>query len=89
MTRILEDPFDGNPLRMRPFASGLVVYAVGKKKDYDGTDWDGFDDLDSRIREGTEFRLWNPDSRHQPPIPPRKIDGEEELPPPVRVEPAE
>ena len=84
LTRVPEDPFDGNPLRIRRFAQGFVVYAVGAKKDYAGTDWDDFNDLDSRNREGTEFRLWNPDRRHQPPIPPRKrIDGEEELPPPV------
>jgi hypothetical protein len=89
LTRVPEDPFDGNPLRMRRFADGLVVYAVGKKKDYAGTDWDDFDDVEGRIREGTEVRLWNPDRRHQPPIPPRKVDDEEELPPPVRVEPAE
>jgi hypothetical protein len=77
LTRIPEDPFDGNPLRMRLFAHGLVVYAVGKKKDYDGTDWDNFDDLETRFREGPEFRLWNPERRHQPPIPPRKkVDGE-------------
>ena len=83
LTRVPEDPFDGNPLRMRRFADGLVVYAVGKKKDYAGTDWDNFDDLESRNREGTEFRLWNPDRRHQPPIPPRKKDdaGGPPLPP--------
>jgi hypothetical protein len=87
LARVPEDPFDGNPLRMRHFAEGLVVYAVGKRKDYDGTDWDDFNDLESRFREGTEFRLWNSDRRHQPAIPPRKIDDEEELPPPIRVAP--
>ena len=64
-----EDPFDGNPLRMRPFAEGIVVYSVGKDRDYAGTDWDDFEDLGGRFREGIEFRLWNPERRHQAPLP--------------------
>ena len=72
LARVPEDPFDGNPLRLRHFADGIVVYAVGPKKNYDGTDWDDFDNLDSKSREGTEFRLWNPDRRHQPALPERK-----------------
>jgi hypothetical protein len=91
LTRVPEDPFDGNPLRVRRFAQGFVVYAVGAKKDYAGTDWDDFDDLQGRDRVGQEFRLWNPDRRNQPalpppPPPPRVFDpDEEELPPPIRV----
>ena len=83
LTRVPEDPFDGNPLRMRHPSDGLVIYSVGKKKDYDGTCYDTFDHDHDFDRAGKEFRLWNPDRRHQPPIPPRKkLDDDEPAAPP-------
>jgi hypothetical protein len=68
LASVPEDPFDGAPLRMRLPPDGLVVYAVGRQKDYDGTRYDDFDHFLDRPN-GTEFRLWNPDRRHQPPRP--------------------
>ena len=59
-----EDPCDGNPLRMRHFAEGLVVYSVDRDKDYAGTARDKFD-AGRGSQSRPEFRLWNPASRHQ------------------------
>src|SRR5207249_2495075 len=59
------DPFDGEPLRWRPTADGLVIYSIAPNGDYRG---DGLDD-NSSLPKGfrAEFRLWNPEKRSQPP----------------------
>ncbi len=64
------DLFDGQPLRFRPTADGLVIYSIGPDKKYDGT---ALDDLSNYNPDNQrlEFRLWNPDRRRQPPLPPR------------------
>ena len=85
LKRVPEDPIDGKPLRMRLFPGGLVVYSIGiPRHEYDGTWYDdvskytGDDPLPGNF---SEFRLWNPDRRHQPPIPPRK-KVDDDAPPP-------
>jgi hypothetical protein len=62
LASVPEDPFDGKPLRMRNFDEGLVVYAVATNKDYAGA---AQDKLDAARISGSQFRLWNPASRHQ------------------------
>jgi hypothetical protein len=58
------DVCDGQLLRLRRTADGLVIYSVGERKRYDGTarDRDSMIDID----QGWEFRLWDPDDRRQP-----------------------
>jgi hypothetical protein len=55
------DPFDGQPLRLRSRADGLVVYSVGP----DGKDDDGNLDRKGTGAAGTDvgFRLWDADRR--------------------------
>jgi hypothetical protein len=71
LKRVPEDTFDGAPLRMRSAADGLVIYAVGGGRRYDGTYYDDFSKTDEYGNPETEFRLWNPDQRHQPALPPK------------------
>jgi hypothetical protein len=54
------DPFDGQPLRLRRLADGLVIYSVGEN----GTD-DGGNLTDDPADLGV--RLWDPAQRRQPP----------------------
>jgi hypothetical protein len=62
---VLIDPFDGQPLRLKRVAGGLIVYTVGP---------DGANDGGSLHGRGAqppgfdlEFRLWDADRRRQPP----------------------
>jgi hypothetical protein len=59
------DPSDGQPLRFRTTADGVVVYSVGPERNYrgDALDQDTFDAGAPR----PEFRLWNVARRRQPP----------------------
>jgi hypothetical protein len=65
------DPFDGQPLRLKRTAGGLILYSVGK---------DGQDDGGQRIRwdyvwgpsSARGFRLWDPAARRQPPMTPAR-----------------
>jgi hypothetical protein len=60
------DPFDGQPLRMRHLADGLVIYSVGA----DGVDDGGLikDDLNAGIiAKDIGVRLWDPAHRRQTP----------------------
>ncbi len=61
------DPFDGKPLRYRPFEQGVVVYSVGDN---------GVDDFGNPAdsptgtgRTDETFRLWDVKHRRQPPKP--------------------
>jgi hypothetical protein len=62
------DPFDGQPLRYKRLADGVVIYSVG----YDGVDNGGVISNGNPYAAGTDlgFRLWDPDARQQPPLPP-------------------
>ena len=75
LTRMPEDPYDGNPLRMRVAPDGLVIYSVGSRKTYDGCYLDDFSKMLEEGRPTAEFRLWNPDRRRQPPLPPKAKDA--------------
>jgi hypothetical protein len=80
------DPTDGQPLRFRRLADGLVVYALGP----DGRDHAGTlrraDGNVSATDEG--LRLWVPEKRRQAPLPPKPPEpaggpgGPPGLPPP-------
>ena len=74
LPRLFFDPFDDEPIRLRHAPDGLVVYLVGWRKDYDGKDRDDLSQRSITASEHFEFRLWNPDRRSQPPIPPRRDD---------------
>jgi hypothetical protein len=62
------DPFDGQPLRFKRLADGLVIYSVG----FDGVDNGGVLNRDNPTEEGTDlgFQLWDPDARRQIALPP-------------------
>jgi hypothetical protein len=66
------DPYDGEPLRYRRLADGVVVYSVGRDEVDDG----GTIDRVNAIRPGTDvgYRLWDVKHRRQP--------HRERLPPP-------
>ncbi len=64
------DLFDSQPLRFRPMADGLVIYSIGRDRAYDGTALDDLHNYNPN-NQRVEFRLWNPDRRRQPPLPPR------------------
>jgi hypothetical protein len=58
------DPYDGEPLRYRRLADGVVVYSVGR----DEVDNGGTIDRVNTIRLGTDvgYRLWDVKHRRQP-----------------------
>jgi hypothetical protein len=70
LDRVPADPYDGQPLRYRRLADGVVIYAVGP----DGADNGGHLDRKEPLAEGNDLgiRLWDVKSRRQPPPPPRQ-----------------
>jgi hypothetical protein len=64
IARVQLDPFDGQPLRLRPFADGIAIYSVS----YDGQD-NGGNLSDNPMAKGTDWglRLWDVAKRRQPP----------------------
>jgi hypothetical protein len=62
------DPMDGQPLRYKRLADGVVVYSVG----LDGVDNGGTINRDNPTAPGSDLgvRLWNVDRRRQHPLPP-------------------
>jgi hypothetical protein len=72
LTAVLIDPYDGQPLRLKRPADGLVIYAVGPDLADNGGN------LHPRTNPpGTDlgFRLWDVPARRQPPLPPKPEDG--------------
>ncbi len=69
------DPHDGQPLRYRRLADGVVAYSVGT----DGKDDGGriFHEEPSKCATDVGFRLWDPAHRAHPPaaVPPRVGQG--------------
>jgi hypothetical protein len=63
LKEILDDPYDGQPLRWKRTADYLVVYSVGEKKIDDGGKLDAF----NARPDGLGFVLWMPHLRHVPP----------------------
>jgi serine/threonine protein kinase len=63
---LLQDPYDGQPLRYRRLADGVVVYSPGP----DRADNGGALNRSRSPRDGTDtgFRLWDVDKRRQPPV---------------------
>jgi hypothetical protein len=59
------DHFDGNPLRFRRTADGIVIYSIGRQGSYDGKALDDLASFDPEAQR-TEFRLWDLDQRRQP-----------------------
>jgi hypothetical protein len=68
-----EDLYDGQPIRFRRAGDGIVFYSVGKDGNAKGDALDHLEDFDP-IQVRVEFRLWDPASRRQSPLPPRKQD---------------
>ncbi len=63
------DPFDGQPIRYRKTKEGIVLYSFG----VDGIDNHGNIDRETdpfQTGKDVGFRLWNVESRRQPPLPP-------------------
>jgi hypothetical protein len=73
LERVPADPYDGQPLRYRRLADGVVIYAVGP----DGVDNGGHLDRKEPVAEGNDLgiRLWDVKSRRQPPPPPKPREG--------------
>jgi hypothetical protein len=69
------DPFDDQPIRCRHAPDGIVVYVVGSDKNYGGKSLDSLAQPNYTSESHLEFRLWNPNHRAQPPIPPRRDDA--------------
>jgi hypothetical protein len=69
---VSRDPFDGQPMRYRKLADGVIVYSIGP----DGQDNGGAMNRARPTAEGTDlgFRLWDAAARRQP--------AAEALPPP-------
>jgi hypothetical protein len=63
------DPFDGNPLRFRQLADGLVIYSVGQDLIDDGGEISS-NPTNPRFLKDVGVRLWDPVHRRQPAPPP-------------------
>jgi hypothetical protein len=72
LPEILNDPFDGQPLRLGRFDQGIVIYSVGP----DGEDDSGNLDRRNPLAPGTDlgFRLWDVKHRRQPSRPLPAVD---------------
>lgn len=66
LAQVPNDPYDGQPLRLRRLDDGLVIYSVGP----DLADNGGTLDRKNPIAKGTDlgFRLWDVPRRWQPPM---------------------
>jgi competence protein ComGC len=71
------DPCDGQALRYKRLADGVVIYSVGM----DGVDNGGVLNRDNPIQPGVDlgFQLWDfPDARRRDPLPPpRNVGGDQ------------
>jgi hypothetical protein len=68
------DPIDGQPLRYKRLADGVVVYSVGM----DGVDNGGMINRENPLTPGSDLgvRLWDVEHRRQQPLPPPLDNGE-------------
>ncbi len=60
---VLRDPFDGQPVRMKHVADGIIIYSLGVDQTDDGGDLRRPDNPNGKD-EG--FRLWNAKERRKP-----------------------
>ncbi len=75
LAAVPEDLYDGQPLRLRRAADGIVIYSIGKDGAYRGDMLDDASQFDP-TQTRWEFRLWDPQHRRQPPLPARRqFDG--------------
>ncbi len=65
LSAIPSDPYDGAPLRYRPWTDGIILYAVGMDRIDDGGKIDRQRSNEPGVDIG--FRLWNLDRRRQAP----------------------
>jgi hypothetical protein len=64
------DPFDGKPLKMRPFPEGLIIYSLGESQTDEGGRLEAREGEKNRtVNYG--YRLWDVKYRRQPPAKPR------------------
>jgi hypothetical protein len=79
LPKVPTDPFDGLPLRFRPFDQGVVIYSVGP----DGVD-NGGNIGKNPVAPGSDlgFRLWDLKHRRQPPQPLELPEPPPKAPPP-------
>jgi ABC-type transport system involved in multi-copper enzyme maturation permease subunit len=84
LPQVPTDPYDGNPLRYRRLADGVVIYALGPDGQDDGGKLNrtGF-----ALRQGGEskgvdlgIRLWDPDRRRRPAPQPPPTAGPQQPP---------
>jgi hypothetical protein len=80
MLQIPNDPYDGNPLRLRRLADGIVIYCVGPDLIDNGGKLDRRDRYRTPFGADVGFQLWDPAHRRQasgaPPINFTKPDEE-------------
>jgi hypothetical protein len=63
------DPFDGKPLKMRPFPEGLIYYSLGESQtDVGGKLEAGEGETNRTVNYG--YRIWDVKHRRQPPAKP-------------------
>jgi tetratricopeptide (TPR) repeat protein len=69
LREVPNDPYDGQPLRLKRLDDGLVIYTLGP----DCVDNGGRIDRKDPRTPGTDigFRLWDPAAQRQPPAPPK------------------
>lgn len=65
------DLFDGDPLRFRRAADGVVIHSVGRDGNYAADALDRLEDFNPQQLR-FEFRLWDSARRRQPPLPKHK-----------------
>jgi hypothetical protein len=72
LAAIPTDPDDGQPVRFRVVADGVIIYSVG----LDAVDNGGNINRERPYEAGVDqgFRLWHPDARRQDPLPPPPFD---------------
>jgi hypothetical protein len=65
LSAVPQDPFDGQPLRMRRLPDGVVIYSVGRDMIDDGGNLAKADEV---MKTGFDlgFRLWDPGHRARP-----------------------
>jgi hypothetical protein len=72
LSKMPTDLYGGRPMQFRVTEDGVVMWCGGFS--YAGNAWDDFSSPPRLPTMRKEFRLWNPDRRAQPPVPPLALD---------------